>query len=243
MINPITCSTGLLYKFLDDNDSKYFDKIFDILKNYDFDGFELAFQRSKRLKNFNLSKENLIFLKSLKFNTLHAPCDYVFTGNNKSKELLKKMESIYELINAKNIVFHTCCFQNNYDILKNYNFNYSIENEDNSKDYFNKIKDLNNFLIKNKNYKFTFDFAHAYTVYEDKIIEFIKALNDKIVQVHLAKIKINHHYFIHKSNIEDLMKKFKESISDKVIITSELCLESMDELKHLAKELEYLRKL
>lgn len=243
MINPITCSTGLLYKFIEDNDSKYFDKIFDILKNYDFDGFELAFQKFKRLKNFNLSKENLIFLKSLKFNTLHAPCDFVFIGNKKSKELLKKMESIYKLVGAKNIVFHTCCFKKNYDILKNYNFNYSIENEDSFKNVFNTIEELSEFLAKNKDYNFTFDFAHANNVYGDKVIEFIKSLNPKIVQVHMAKIKIDHHYFIHRSNIDNLMTKFKESISDNIIITSELCLESKDELEYLAKELEYLRKL
>jgi len=243
MNNPITCSTGLLYRLLDDNDSNYFDKIFDILKNYDFDGFELAFQKFKRLENFKLSDSNLNFLKSLNFNTLHSPCNFVFTGDKKSKELLKKMENIYKLIGAKNIVFHTCCFKKNYDILKNYDFNYSIENEDSLKNVFNTIEEVKDFFAKNNNYNFTFDFAHANNVYGNKLIEFAKQFSPKIVQVHMAKIKDGHHYFIHKSNIDDLMNEFKESINDNVIITSELCLENKDELKDLANELDYLRKL
>jgi len=39
------------------------------------------------------------------------------------------------------------------------------------------------------------------------------------------------------------MDDFKKIINKDAIITSELCLKSMGELKYLADELEYLRKL
>ncbi|MDD4354197.1 MAG: hypothetical protein PHN56_07130 [Candidatus Nanoarchaeia archaeon] len=243
MKNPITCSTGLLYKHFDDDDSEYFNKIFDILKNYDFDGFELAFQKFKRLKNFKLSNENLSYLKSLNYNTLHAPCDFLFSGDKKSRELLKKMETIYHLLGAKNIVFHTCFFMKNYDVLKNYNFNYSIENECSSKASFKTIEEIAEFLEKNDSYNFTYDFAHAHSVYGDTLLKMAKDFDSKIIQVHMAKLKDDYHYFIHKSNINNLMDDFKKIINEKAIITSELCIESLDELDLLHKEIEYLRKL
>jgi len=189
MKNPITCSTGLLYKFIDDSDKDYFNKIFELLKNYDFDGFELALQKCKRLDNFNLSNDNLKFLQKLKFNTLHAPCDFVFRGDKESERLLKKMKEIYDLIGAKNIVFHTCCFEKDYSILKNHGFDYSIENEDSSRESFKTIKEAKDFLSLNNDFNFTFDFAHGYSIYKNNSLDFIKELNPKIVQVHFAKIK------------------------------------------------------
>ncbi len=94
---------------------------------------ELAFHNQKRLDELRLSNESIDFLRGLKNNTIHSP--HII---DKNEPVLKKLEEIYKLVNAKNLVVHHSPIIK--DLLK-YDFKVSIENND-SWDKFNCVKEM-----------------------------------------------------------------------------------------------------
>jgi hypothetical protein len=77
MQNPICISTGCLYKLLEDRNEMVKE-----LRKFSPAGIELSFAYPEYLLNFDLDKDNLEYLRSLKFNSIHAPWENITYGEN-----------------------------------------------------------------------------------------------------------------------------------------------------------------
>ena len=239
MQNPICISTGCVYKLSD-----YRNDLIEKLRKFSPMGIELSFAYPKYLLNFDINKNNLEYLQSLEFNSIHAPWEDITYGENKtSKEVLQKISKLYKQINARNVVFHKEQVEDFNSIIGN-DFVSSIENDDwrNPK---HSIEDIKNVLDKNKGFKFTFDFAHALSVSSSDIPEYINYFKDKLIEIHLSIVNKDseEHDFLHKYDSKEIrsLLQFLKDFSVPVIL--EAVISNLDEMEFINKEIEYIKNL
>ena len=183
MKNIISISTGLVYKFYDDQSSRI-----QRMRSLNPDGIEICIADSEYVLSFNPTNELVQYLKSLKRITIHAPWIGIQYSNNPlCSKVLKKIEELYQLLWAEFVVVHSN-WTDNYDIFRNYNFRVLLENEDYkfrqgiTPDQIGRILDIN------PDIGFNFDFAHALTIWPDTVKEFIDRFGKQIAQVHMSNL-------------------------------------------------------
>ncbi len=239
MQNPICISTGCVYKLSDDRND-----LIEKLRKFSPMGIELSFAYPKYLLNFDINKNNLEYLQSLGFNSIHAPWEDITYGENKiSKEVLQKISELYKQINARNVVFHKEQIEDYNSIISN-NFISSIENDDWKKPRHN-VEDIKSILDKNKKLKFTLDFAHALSVSSSDIAEYINYFKDKLIEIHLSIVNKDseEHDFLHKydsAEIRNLLQPLKTVF---VPVILEAAVSNLEEMKFIKKEIEYIKNL
>ncbi len=239
MQNPICISTGCIYNLSDDRND-----LIEKLRDLSPVGIELSFVYPEYLLNFDINKNNLDYLKSLKFNSIHAPGVNVVYGANKTSErVLQKISELYSQINARNVVFHKGQIEN-YDLIMNNNFVASIENDDWRKPKHN-VEDIKNVLDKNKGLKLTFDFAHAVSISSLDAYQYINNFKDETIEIHLSVINKDsgEHDLLHKYDnlkIRSLLQSLKV-LSAPVIL--EATIFDLGGIELLRKEMEYIRKI
>ncbi len=239
MQNPICISTGFLYRFMNDRN-----EMIQKIKKFLPDGIELSFAYPHQLLSFKISEENLKYLQSLKYNSIHAPWKEIIYGKNKEcGEVLKTIEELYKQINARNVVFHKSP-QDDMNILKKYDFVASIENNDWRKGLNTPIQ-IEEILRKNKNLMFTFDFAHALTVSSDDIFVYINKFKDRLIEIHLSMLnkKLKDHYFLYKFDNPKLRKLIGNLKNVNAPIVLECVASDLNEIRLIKKEIEYIRKI
>jgi len=238
MNNPICISTGSVHKLFKDKNRRI-----EVLRQFSPQGIEISFSCPRYLLDFELSKDNLEHLKTLKINSIHAPWKEIIYGNNKEcKNVLKKISGIYKQINGKNIVFHKNEIED-YKIIKNQNFTASIENDDWRKPN-NTFTDIKKVLYDNPEFKFTFDFAHAITT-ESDIPKYIDYFRDKLVEIHISLVikELQLHTFLHKHDskeIRELIQPLKR-VSAPLIL--ECTAENEGDIELIKKEIDYFKSL
>ena len=239
MKNPISISTGCLHRLSEDRN-----KMVRKLQRFSLSGVELSFNRPRHLLNFNIDKDNLEYLQTLKFNSIHAPCKDVIYGDNETcKKVLQKISELYVKINAKNVVFHKNEIED-YNLIINSSFASSIENDDWRKPH-NDIKYIKNLLDKHRELRLTFDFAHAITVAPSDISEYLEYFKERLAEIHISIIneKTKRHDFMHKNNskrLEDLTQLLKTASVPLVLECAVLDFEDINSLK---KEIEYIKRI
>jgi len=241
MKNPICVASGFLYRIIDD-----INKRIDKIREFSLDGIELHITESQYLSNFEeVNKENLAYLQSLNFNSIHAPAgEFSYGSNGKSKKTLEAIEKMYKKINAKNLVFHGEQIED-ISVFNNYDFIVSIENGDwNEKDA--KTPDqIGEILEKNPNLKFTFDFAHAFSVSPDDIPKYIDRFGEKLVGIHLSMIepKTKEHWFVHKFDSKEIKNLLKCLKKTNVHIVLECVALNKNEICLIKKEIKYIKSI
>ncbi len=239
MKNPICISTGCVYKIFG---NRYNERI-EALRKFSPVGLELSFFYPKYLLDFEISKDNLEYLQTLKFNSIHAPVlDIVYGDNKKCKETLKKITELYKQINARNVVFHKDLIKD-YSVITGYDFVASIENDDwnNPK---NTIEDTRNVLDNNREFKLTFDFAHAIVTSSD-ISEYINYFKDRIAEIHISVIpskELGIHAFLYKHDSREIRRlmKFLKAVSVPLVLECEV--PNANEIELIEKEMQLLKK-
>jgi hypothetical protein len=178
----VAISTGSCYDLkLTKNDAirfiqKYSNKI---------NGIELLFATPKELLEFEFERDMLIFVQSLDFVSIHMPIICVNYKNDlETKEIIDKATEIYDLVNAKYLVFHPSLIMN-YSVL-NWDLNNCIENL-NSKECnkgFQTVTEIQKILEKNYGLGLVLDTCH---MLESKInpSDFLQ-LKDYVKGIHLA---------------------------------------------------------
>jgi len=238
MNNPICTSTGCVRRLLKDTN-----KSINLLSQFSPEGIEVSFAYPQYLLNFGLEEDNLKYLESLKFNSIHAPFkDYVYENNEKSREILRRISDLYKRIKARNVVFHKDTIKD-YDFIANNDFVVSLENDDwrKPKNTMNLLKDI---LDNNEKFKFTFDFAHALST-SSNIDEYMVCLGDKLVEIHLSIIDEDskRHTFLHKKDSEKLRRKLNSLKSISVPIVLECGILDLKRKDLLRKEINYIRSI
>jgi hypothetical protein len=239
MDNPICISTGAVYKLTEDMNEKI-----GLVKEFSPDGIELCFADARYLIDFQISKENLSYLCGLKSVSIHAPWLGIrYSENPRCQDVLKAIKDLYYLINARNVVFHAD-FVGDFDVFRNCDFIYSIENND-WRHPFNTVSEIGVLLSENERIKFTFDFAHALSVLPASVPNFINHFKDKIIQVHLSYHgrELSGHWFLHKYDSEEMRNLIKQLKILDVSIVLECVANDENELSLIQNEIEYVREV
>lgn len=222
-----------------------------ILKGFPVDGIEVCFTDADDLLNFSINEENLKYLQGLKFNSIHAPWQNVDYGENeKCRNVLATIEKLYKQINARNVNFHIPDIEKVKEtgIFNKYNFIFSIENDDGRRlgvPGLNTVEKIAKALVINKNFKFTFDFAHALATYPKEIPEFIDKFKNKLSQIHLAYLANNgmkDHYFLFKNDTPELRQLLGCLKEVSVPIILECVVADKKEIKLIKNEINWLKK-
>lgn len=239
MKNPICISTGCLYRLFNDRN-----KIIEELRKFSPLGIELLFVRPEDLLNFDTNDRNLRYLRSLRFNSIHAPWKKILYGPNRtSKEGLKAISKLYKQINARNVVFHKDQVED-YDLISSSGFVSSIENDDWEQPEHSP-EDIKKILDKNGRLKFTFDFAHALTVSLSDIPKYIDDFKDRLIEVHVSMLnkKLEDHWFLHKYDSRKIRKLLQYLKAVEAPLVLECVVSNLEEIKLIKDEMEYLRKI
>jgi len=240
MKNPICISTGFLYRLTNDRN-----EIINKTREFSPDGIELSFAHPQYLFDFIIDKENLKYLKSLQFISIHSPWKEISYGNNQTcKDILEVIEKLYKQVGAENVVFHVEKIED-INILKEYDFIASIENKDWRYDSVNTVEQIEAILNKNKSLKFTFDFAHALTVSPNDIPKYITKLKDRLIAIHLSMLnkQLKDHWFLHKYDSKQ-MRNLLNCLKDiNVPIVLECVASDWSEVPLIKKEIEYIKSI
>lgn len=238
MNNPISISTGLVYRFISDNNDKV-----QKISCFKPDGVEVVLNSPESLFEFNPSKENANYLRSLKFTTIHAPAcqGTIYRNNDKSKKILRKLSELNKLLNPKNITFHIEHIQD-YKIFDDCDFIISIENSDHRKPIGQAPKEMERVLIKNPNLFFTFDLAHAMAVDPSYVKDFIQ-FKDRIKEIHVSvcQMDLKEHHFIF-CNPDYNMEKYLSLLPSNVPLVTESVAVEENQIDWIKKEIKHLKE-
>jgi hypothetical protein len=150
------------------------------------DGIELCFIPKEDFAKFELSKKQSGFLKTLKFNTLHAPVKNIEYGKNKeTSAALQKIHEIGEKANLKYVTFHPN-HVNDFSVLAESGLNICIENlpDGEKRKGWQFPQEFQKFFSKWPQFGFCFDINHAMANGAEPK-DFISLLGEKIRYLHL----------------------------------------------------------
>lgn len=257
MENPICLSTSCFYRLTDDRN-----EMIERIRKFSPDGIELSFAYPESLSEFTITEENLEYLQSLEFRSIHAPWkEIMYVGNRGDKGTLELVEQLYKQIGGRSVVFHEQnlmvfsgwkrdksinIFESHADLLKNYDFIPSIENSDWRKHgVADTVEGIETILSENDNLKFTFDFAHALTVSPESIPEFLDRFRDKLTEIHLSFSRRGPegHYFLHKHDSEETRELLSHLKSTDVPLVFECFAREQDEVPLIKEEMDYIRRI
>ncbi len=180
MRQKIGFSTGAFYIWYPDINKRIY-----LLRDLKVDAIEISFINIEEL-NFDISDENIYYLNSISYVSLHAP---VFNSSRekisicKNKRILEKLHALYVKIKAKTIVFHPDTIED-WDLITNLDMNVSIENlpiEDNYNN--NKLIKL---LEEYPKLSLVLDTAHAFSCGPSILQELITLFKKRICHIHLS---------------------------------------------------------
>jgi sugar phosphate isomerase/epimerase len=239
MENPICISTGFLYRLMNDRN-----EMINKIREFSPDGIELSFAYPRYLFDFVVKEENLKYLQSLKFVSIHSPWkEIIYDDSQRSKDILVAIEKLYKQINARNVVFSNKEQVVNFNRITGYNFTASIENDDWKHPLSNNPEVIEKILFENRNLKFTFDFAHALTVSSADILIYLNKFKDRLINVHLAMLNRNlrDHWFLHKFDNKEMKDLLNHLKSTNIPIILECVASDWNEVPLIKKEIEYIK--
>jgi sugar phosphate isomerase/epimerase len=236
MKNIISISTGLVYKFESDRN-----KMIQMLKKFSPDGIEISFFSTEALLNFEISDQNVQYLKTLPYVTLHAPWVNIRYSNNSScLEVLNEIDRLYKQIDAKNVTLEPGEVDD-YSVFDKCSYKISTENSDYRKP-FKTPGEIEEVLKNNPRFGLTFDFAHALTIDPSEADKFFNI--DRISQVHMAYFskELSDHSFLSKHPSAEIEKRIAQ-IPESIPFVLECVAEAEEQIDWVKNEIEYLRKV
>ncbi len=213
------------------------------IRKFSPEGIELSFAYPQYLFDFIINKENLDYLQSLKFNSIHVPWKEITYGNNQeSKNVLEFIEKLYKQINAKNVVFHKEQIEE-IQIVTNYDFTASIENGDWKELAGNSVEKIEEILKGNPKLKFTFDFAHALTISSNDVSLYVNKFKDELIEIHLSMLNKNlkDHWFLHKYDSQEMRNLLNHLKNINTPIVLECVASNNGQVQLIKKEIEYIK--
>ncbi|MBM3200502.1 hypothetical protein FJZ53_06190 [Candidatus Woesearchaeota archaeon] len=231
MGKKVCVATGCFYKLECSDDYKI-----DLIKDLDVDGLEITFASAEEVKKFSLSEESEAYVKSLSWNSVHAPFKYTFDKSKKSEKIIKLMENIYSKTCSKNLVVHPDRIDDFSRILGR---GMSVSTENLIRYETNKLEDL---LKNHKNLGIVLDLTHAACNSLDEIEKLYGLFHDKITEIHCsAHTDGKRHQLFHKATEEYLAKSSIVKSLD-VPLVIELELPEDVTVSVVREEVEFLKK-
>jgi len=241
--NKICFSTGNFYI-----SGKKKDLNKDILKcsKLDIEGVEIIFGTLPEVNTFKPKKQTLKFLKTLNYNTIHAPFHFnndseriYYKNSSRYKKLLEKLHKFYDKINAYNINFHTNLIKN-YKLLKPGDYQYSIEN---SMGTTYTISNYRKILANNPHLKLVIDTTHSLEHSKTELKELIKNFKKKIIYVHLSGFENEKgHIPLHMLKSKNSLKLIYPIRKLNVPMIIETWIDKPTIIKIFKKEISFVKK-
>ncbi|MBW2998658.1 TIM barrel protein [Candidatus Woesearchaeota archaeon] len=245
MAKQLGISTGSLYTWyeeLDDNIS--------IIRGTKLNAVEVVFASPGQLDQ-ELSQDNIDYLKSLDYVSIHAPFldhlgnDLHYHKDSITHKLLDKLYDWYRKLNAKALVVHPHLISN-YEIFYGYDFNICIENMPLEKNF--SLKEIRNILNHHKNFKLVVSTSHSLTYEIEHLNEIIDEFKDRIQHIQLSDSYYNSLDLLEKNrsqliSCKDLSKFLKlRDLNCPMILESGLH-NSRNDLLNLSKEIYCAKKM
>lgn len=177
-------STGNFYQWVkskSEYDHGYYDYIIGICRKFEIDGIEIFFAFNESVRKFSINEENLRWLRSLDYVTVHAPVKFPKKDED-AAETLERISRIYKKINAKHLIIHPVNFPRR-KILDRFDFKVSTENLGRKRNI--PISEIKKIVEKN-NIGLCLDVAHAYFWSKHETRKIIKTFGKRITQVHFS---------------------------------------------------------
>lgn len=212
-----------------------------ILRQFDLDAVELMYARTDEFEP--LSDDNVEYLRSLPYVSVHAPFWHpdksrFYYEDHLAEEVVKKMRDIYDLVQARSIVFHP-------DRILDYCFmdegmNISIENMPDR--YGDAVEYLSD-IFTGHEYSMLLDTAHAFSFSVDYLAQLVETFRDRIEHVHLSDRRDvagveKDHRLVHDC---DDMSRFDPIVTLTCPFIIEVALREDEPLSLLEKELRFVR--
>jgi len=238
MKKTISFALGNIWRW---SESKNRDDLIPYAKKLNISGVEITFSSKEELYALKISEDNLNWLKSLEYVTIHAPFRLTRKADNDA-EIIKQCEFIlklYQQINAKNVIIHPLDLPAP-EILAKYPFKVSTENLVRKRNVT--IADLQKIFEKYPKMGLCLDVAHAYLWSKDETRKLVNAFGDKITQVHFSGTyrKKDH------QSLRIVTKDFLDSIEPVKKLTVPIVIEEDIQIKDesfLKEEVEYIKKM
>jgi len=186
MSKLIGLSIGCFWKW---NESLNRNELVSIAKEFDINATELNLFRFPETVNLKLSKENIAWLKSLDYVSIHSPNFYEYNTEKEIKHYLDLVDKIYKQVNASNIVFHPLKMPKP-KYLEDYDFNYCIENLHDKFKNSVELKKYNN----DYNAPICLDVCHSYVAGKGTTIDLINGFKNNIGEVHISGALYGKHH-------------------------------------------------
>lgn len=208
------------------------------------DGVEICIMEPEEFLGLQLDEKAVSFLKSLRYNSMHAPLKGIVYGKNqRTEKIFAKIREISRIVELHHVTFHPN-HVHDFRALKKLGLGVCIENlADGSKGKgWQRPIQLKKFLEKNPFFSFCFDVNHGISNgVEPK--KFVSALGEKISCIHLNATEsaghASHNLVVDssKKTIEKILPVF--SLRKPVIIEPDL---EREKVPLIRKEIEFARK-
>ncbi len=236
MKNLISISTGFAHRLTPDKN-----EMIQIIKSFQPDGIELILPDPPQLFNFKLSQENVDYLKSLKFSTIHSPSNIEFGQNTDSTKTLDMIADIYRQIDAKNVVVHPLQVSD-YSVFDHKKMHFSLENEDYRKSNYQTPDEFFPLFDRYPSFGFNFDFAHALTIDSKYIPYFLKIKN--LFEIHLAfHDRAENHHSLLFEKADDKTIDLLKLIPENTPLVLECYVKSWSEIDKIKEEISFLKSI
>jgi len=209
------------------------------------DGVEICIMEPEEFLSLQLDEKAVSFLKSLPYNSVHAPLKGMGYGKNeKAEKIFAKMREINKKVGLHHATFHPN-HVHNFRALKTLGLGVCIENLSNGKKRrgWQKPNEFKKFFEKNPFFGFCFDVNHGMANgIEPK--KFVSTLGEKITCIHLNATESAGH--ASHNLVIDSSRKAQQKIlpvfglKKPVIIEPDLEKEKVHLIK---KEIEFARKM
>jgi len=212
-------------------------KLLSKVKNLDVDGFEITILRVNELDAIKISDAQCRWLKKFHYVSIHAPTHLARKGEVSKEELLRRMDTLYELykkVGAQNIVIHPDDLPDK-SILKRYKMNYSTENMEHGRGITKKhVADI---LRKNPKIGLCLDVSHAHTISSKETKYYVDNFREKITQVHFSGANRKGRHLQMKNSAKSFMKSMKPilSLDVPIIIEENMPFKKMEQVKREIK--------
>ncbi|MFH0928813.1 MAG: hypothetical protein V1818_00475 [Candidatus Aenigmatarchaeota archaeon] len=235
----ISFSLGTLHKWMDCVNRA---SLLKFVKKLDIQGLEITLATWEQVYNLSFSKADLKYIKGLEYVSIHTPFKITrrSTDRNEIKNLLTRIEKIYNETNSKAVVIHPADIPEPR-ILEKYSFKIITETVPQSHKEYRNLK-LKSVFKKYPKVGLCLDVAHSYRNSKTETEYVVKNFKKIIKQIHLSGVYRNRDHISLNSATEDFMKSIEPIKSLDVPIIIEEGFEK-GSIESIRREIKLVRKL
>ncbi len=181
MTEIIGFATGCLWRWVEDNNRA---ALLNTISRLNIDAVELTFANKDDLFKFKLTNTMIKWLKSLEYVSIHAPFGLMTKILDEERPLvLKTIERLYLLVNAKTVIMHVNQLPSPDD-LKKYRFHISIEHLEKKKNI--SLKEFDKLIKNYPDAGICLDTSHNYSWSPSETKKMVELYGFRITEVHFS---------------------------------------------------------